>query len=144
MVNLPDVVIRLGLLAGALALALAAASTARADYETLRVYWGEGLAFYGDYHTSAFDGPCRPYSGSAAESHGYGWTTVALIDGGGTWRFANRSGESIVQTFVQPDTYWSASSWQKKAFCKNSGSTSMSMTCSYWIWVEEPVHSGCV
>jgi hypothetical protein len=134
--------VRLSVLVAALAAAFGAASTARANYDVLRVYWGQNIAFYGDYHTSSFDNPCSPYSESAAESHGYGWMTVALIDTGGTWRYSSRSNQAIVEAIIQPHTM-AAAAWRKKALCKNSGSTTISMTCSYWYWVEDPVRSGC-
>jgi hypothetical protein len=134
---------RLCVLAGALALALVAASSANANHEVIRVYWGQNVAFYGDYHTSSFDTACGPYSESSAESHGYGWMTVALIDTGGTWRYSSRSNQSIVQAIIQPNTLSFAASWRKKALCKNSGSTTISMTCTYWYWVEDPVRTGC-
>jgi hypothetical protein len=136
-------VIRVCVLTAVLGLALVAASTAEANREVLRVYWGQNIAFYGDYHTSSFDTSCGPYSESAAESHGYGWLTVALIDTGGTWRYSSRSNQSIVETVIQPNTLASAASWRKKALCKNSGSTTISMNCSYWYWVEDPVRTGC-
>jgi len=135
--------IRLCVLAAALILALLAASAAKANYEVIRVYWGQNIAFYGDYHTSSFDTSCAPFSESSAETHGYGWTTVALLDTGGTWRYSTRSNQSINQAIIQPNTMASAASWRKKALCKNSGATTTSMTCTYWYWVEEPVRGGC-
>jgi hypothetical protein len=134
---------RLCVLATALTLALLAAATAKANYEVIRVYWGQNIAFYGDFHTSSFDSACRPFSESSAEAHGYGWTTVALIDTGGTWRYSTRSNQSIVQAIIQPNTLTSAASWRKLALCKNSGATTTSMTCTYWYWVEDPARGGC-
>src|SRR5438874_1167023 len=128
--------IRLAVVVGALVLGLLATSTAQANYEIIRVYWGQNVTFYGDYHTNSWDNGCLPYSESSAESHGYGWTTVALLDTGGTWRYSSRSNQSIVQAIIQPNNYSSAASWRKKALCKNSRSTTMSMTCSVWSWVE--------
>jgi hypothetical protein len=61
-----------------LAALVGTANPASADYERLIRYWGQDIVFYGQYHSSNFDSTCAPYSGSAAESHGYGWTTVAL------------------------------------------------------------------
>jgi hypothetical protein len=135
--------IRIALSLGALTLALVATSSAQANYETLRVYWGQNIAFYGEYHTTGWDSGCRPYSESSAEFHSVGWATVALIDTGGTWRFSTRSNNGIVQAIEDPNSLTHAASWRKKALCKNSGSTTISMTCSYWFWVEEPVRSGC-
>ncbi len=136
--------IRLCVLVAALGLALVATSTASANHEVIRVYWGQNIAFYGDFHTNSFDNACTPYSESSAEFHSYGWATVALIDTGGTWRYSSRSNSGIVQAVIQPNTLASAASWRKKALCKNSGSTTISMTCSYWYWLEDPVRSGCV
>jgi hypothetical protein len=135
---------RLFVFAAVFATALVAASAATADYDRIRVYWGENIAFYGEYHTSAFDSKCVPFSESSAESHGYGWLTVALIDTSGTWRYSTRSNQSIVEAVSQPHTMRDAASWRKKALCKNSGSTTISMTCTYWYWVEDPVRTGCV
>jgi hypothetical protein len=130
--------------AATLIAALATSAVARADYERIRVYWGQDIAFYGEYHTSPFDSGCLPMSSSSAESHGYGWITVALLDTGGTWRYSKRSSDSIVWTLIQPNSFASAASWRKKALCKNSGSTTISLTCSNFVWVQDPPRGQCV
>ena len=122
-----------------LAGAASTASPAAASSERLTTYWSQGLMFYGDYHTSRFDHPCAPMSGSAAEFHGYGWMTVALIDTGGTWRRVYRSSSQILETLVDPHTYAQASSWRKLALCKNSGSTTISASCHYWYYLPEQI-----
>ena len=116
---------------------LAVSAAAASSREYLQAYWGPDIAFYGQYHTSAFDSSCRPMSASAAEQTGYGWTTVALLDTGGTWRFVERSSSGIVQAFISPDTYSYALSFRKKALCKNSGSTTTVLHCLYWYWLSD-------
>jgi hypothetical protein len=122
-------------------IAAATASPATAASEQLFRYWGQDLMFYGDYHTSRFDSKCNPMSGSAAEFHGYGWMTVALIDTGGTWRRVSRSNGGILEVDVDPHTFSEATSWRKLALCKNSGSTSVSASCYYWYYLPD---SPCV
>ena len=117
---------------------------ARADYETTRVYWS-GYAISGEQHETGYDRGCEPLSGSAAEFSGPGFVTVALIDTNGTWRYAQRSDVHPVQTYVTPDTFGSASSWTKKALCRQSTpwQVAFSLYCGKWYWVQDPVHLFC-
>ena len=118
---------------------------ARADWEAPSVYWS-GYAASGEWHTTDYDQACQPISGSAAEFSGPGFVTVALIDTNGSWRYAERSDVHPVQTYVNPDTFWSAASWTKKAYCKQSTPWQISfwMYCGKWYWVQDPVHVFCV
>jgi hypothetical protein len=121
------------------------ATDARADWETTSVYWS-GYASSGEWHSTGYDSACQPISGSAAEFSGPGFVTVALIDSSGTWRYAQRSQVHPVQVYVSPDTYASAASWTKKAYCKQSTAwqISFSMYCGKWYWIQDPVHIFCV
>jgi hypothetical protein len=118
---------------------------ARADYETTSLYWS-GYATSGEYHITSYDNACSPISGSGAEFTGPGYVTVALIDSSGGWRYSQISSVRPVGVFINSDTFASAGSWRKKAFCKQSTPWQVSfwMYCGDFYWVQDPVHVFCV
>jgi len=137
--------IRLSLvLVASVAAASVFAATARGDSESFAGYWS-GTATSGEYHMNGWDSLCQPTSGSAAEWNAPGYVTVALLDVGGSWRYAMRSNAHPVQTYVNPDTYSQAASWTKRALCKNSTPWQISFTmyCIMWFWVQSPVRYHC-
>lgn len=73
---------------------------------------------------------------------GFGrYVTIAIIDGSGGW---NRSAQSQYDVSVQisPNTLSHAMSFNKKAYCRNSGSSSATIQCGRAYW-DRPHHASC-
>lgn len=129
------------------AIAATIVSAASATHDGRRPQW-----FFGPAYTSPGFNVSGPYDSqtcgdkhfnSEAEFSGYGWTTVAIIDGSGGWNVSARS-ENDLAIWINPDTLEHASSFNKKAYCGNSGSGEQVtyLQCSRAFWVN-PYHVSC-
>lgn len=127
----------------AVLVALATATAALAWHQEANTYWSGGTRSPGQGAGSAYDHEgCWAAYGSSSTWGGSGFMTVALINANGNWVRSNREGDGDVVVFVEPHTLTEAFSYDKKAHCVNSGSTTLNPFCARGYWAPDP-GEGC-
>lgn len=128
----------LGVVAVMTAIGLVAATAALAWHKTSDTYWSgaqrnpdQGAGSLYDH-----DGCWYAYASGSSWS-GSGFMTVALINANGNWVRSNREGDGDVLVKVEPDTLTEAASYDKKAHCVNSGSTTLFPFCARGFWAPD-------
>ena len=138
---------------GTVILVLAASTTASAaprSHEAWRrtvTLFGPAYTSPGFHTSSAYDSAmCDEATyGSGVAFSGYGFATAAIIDGSGNWNRSARSSSGVVYVAIDPNTVSHAISFNKKAYCANSGTGEqvIYMQCEWDFW-ENAYHTICV
>ena len=125
----------------ALALGVASATSAYAWHNSTpatSTYLGWGYLFPSDGAGSRYDNEtfCTTAAGSTADWVYPGWMTVALIRSNGTWVKSARSNSYEALVFLDNVDPNHAASFNKKAHCVNSGSTTVWVRCQRKYWID--------
>lgn len=104
-------------------------------------YW-IGYLSPAQYRTGPYDSTrCNiVVESTTADFSGYGWATVAIIDGSGGWRASATASTPVsrVAAFVYPQTLAGALAYNKKGYCANSGSGEQVLN----MWCRDGVYRG--
>jgi hypothetical protein len=123
--------------------ALISSTAAFAWYTTQNIYWSGGTRSPGQGAGSLYDHDgCWAAYGSSSAWQVPGTMTVALINANGNWVRSKQESDGGVVVFVDPNTQTEAFSYDKKAHCVNSGSTTLTPSCGRGYWAPSP-GDGC-
>ena len=123
--------------------ALTFTTAALAWFQESSLYWSGGTRSPGQGAGSLYDHQgCWYAYGSSAGWQVPGTMTVALINANGNWVRSKQESDGGVVVFVDPNTFAEATSYDKKAHCVNSGSTTLTPSCARGFWSPSP-GEGC-